>query len=584
MVAKFHLRNSPPTYRVLALFVILVFVSLLFLKEEVEEPTIPRSSFPYSRSSYDWSTHPQKHPVPDAEMARLPSEEPLELPRIQFEFAAERSDSLKRDLGLMSSRRHEVRNAFKKSWQSYARHAWGYDELQPLSLRGRNRYNGWGATLVDSLDTLWLMGLHDDFNDAVQYVGAIDWNNSTDPRCNLLETNIRYLGGLLSAYDLSDEPVLLNKAIELANMLYAAFDTPNRFPPYTFNFADLRAGKVLPDPYQSAASIGSLSLEFTRLAQITGEHKFYDAIERIKTTFDQIQNETLLPGLWPNFINVRDDFQTPNNIFRLGGDGDSLYEYLPKMHVLLGGLDPTYETMYRSAAKAAKAQLLYRPMTPRMDDVLLLGTAIVNEKLLKIDQIAELEHLSCFAGGMFAMAGKLFESPEDVEVGDRLTRGCVWAYRSFKSGIMPEKSQIVKCDTIEACPWDEQKWVAQSSRHSPRGFSRIDNPRYNLRPEAIESLFILYRVTGREDLLDMAWDMFQAIQKATATDDAHAVVADVTYSQSRQEDSMESFFFAETLKYFYLIFSDPEMINLDEWVFNTQAHPLKRPTASWSET
>ncbi|KAF3798133.1 Mannosyl-oligosaccharide 1 2-alpha-mannosidase MNS1 [Colletotrichum gloeosporioides] len=583
MVAKFHLRNSPPTYRVLALFVILVFVSLLFLKEEVEEPTIPRSSFPYSASSYDWSTHPQKHPVPDAEMARLPSEEPLELPRIQFEFAAERSDSLKRDLGLMSSRRHEVRNAFKKSWQSYVRHAWGYDELQPLSLRGRNRYNGWGATLVDSLDTLWLMGLHDDFNDAVQYVGAIDWNNSTDPRCNLLETNIRYLGGLLSAYDLSDEPVLLNKAIELANMLYAAFDTPNRFPPYTFNFADLRAGKVLPDPYQSAASIGSLSLEFTRLAQITGEYKFYDAIERIKTAFDQIQNETLLPGLWPNFINVRDDFQTPNNIFRLGGDGDSLYEYLPKMHVLLGGNDPAFERMYRSAAKAAKAQLLYRPMTPRMDDVLLLGTAIVNEKLLKIDQIAELEHLSCFAGGMFAMAGKLFESPEDVEVGDRLTRGCVWAYRSFKSGIMPEKSQIVKCDTIEGCPWDEQKWAAQSSRHSPRGFSRIDNPRYNLRPEAIESLFILYRVTGREDLLDMAWDMFQAIQKATATDDAHAVVADVTYSQSRQEDSMESFFFAETLKYFYLIFSDPEMINLDEWVFNTQAHPLKRPTASWSE-
>ncbi|KAF9875812.1 glycosyl hydrolase family 47 [Colletotrichum karsti] len=522
--------------------------------------------------------------MPDAEMARLPSTEPLELPKIQFEFAAERPDSLKRDIGLMSSRRHEVRNVFKKSWQAYAHHAWGYDELGPLSLRGKNRYNGWGVTAVDSLDTLWLMGMYDDFKNAVQYVSAIDWNNSTDPRCNVFETNIRYLGGLLSAYDLSNEEVLLKKAIELANMLYAAFDTPNRFPPVSFNFEDLRAGKLLPDPYQSAASIGSLSLEFTRLAQITGEFKYFDAIERIKTAFEQIQDETLLPGLWPNFINVRDDFQTPNNIFRLGGDGDSLYEYLPKMHVLLGGVDTAYEKMYMGAARAAKSQLLYRPMTPTKDDVLLLGTAIVNEKLKKVDQIAELEHLSCFAGGMFAMAGKLFEAPEDVEVGEKLTRGCAWAYRSFKSGLMPEKSQIVKCDTIEGCEWDEQKWAAQSSRNSPRGFWRIDNARYNLRPEAIESLFILYRITGKQDLLDIAWDMFQAIQKATDTHDAYAVVHDVTYALSRQEDSMSSYWLAETLKYFYLIFSDPELINLDEWVFNTQAHPFKRPVAAWKET
>ncbi|KAF6820810.1 glycosyl hydrolase family 47 [Colletotrichum sojae] len=584
MVAKFKLRAySPPTYRVLALLVAFVVLSLLFLRDDAVQPAMLREIV-YSKSSYDWSTHPQKHPVPDAEMARLPADEPLELPRIQFPFESERSDSLKRDLGLMSSRRHEVRNAFKKSWQSYSRHAWGYDELQPLSLRGRNRYNGWGATLVDSLDTLWLMGMYDDFNKAVQYVSTIDWNNSTEPRCNIFETNIRYLGGLLSAYDLSNEEVLLKKAVELANMLYAAFDTPNRFPPFTFNFDELRAGRVLPDPYQSAASIGSLSLEFTRLAQITGEYKFYDAIERIKTTFDQMQDDTLLPGLWPNFINVRDDFQTTNNVFRLGGDGDSLYEYLPKMHVLLGGLDTAYEKMYVGAAKAAKAHLLYRPMTPGKDDILLLGTAIVNEKLRKIDQIAELEHMSCFAGGMFAMAGKLFGNPDDVEVGDKLTRGCAWAYRSFKSGLMPEKSQVVKCDTVDGCEWDEQKWVAQSSRHAPRGFWRVDNARYNLRPEAIESLFILYRVTGKEDLLDMAWNMFQAVQKATSTDDAHAVVVDVTYPQSRQEDSMESFFFAETLKYFYLIFSDPELINLDEWVFNTEAHPLKRPTASGTET
>ncbi|WQF87282.1 Putative glycoside hydrolase family 47, six-hairpin glycosidase-like superfamily [Colletotrichum destructivum] len=588
MVAKFQLRNySPPTYRVLALLVVFVVLSVLLLRDEPvqlngnSDDDVVAPILEATKSSYDWSTHPQKHPVPLADMTRLPDGEPLSLPKIQFDFAADRSDSLKkRDIGLMSSRRHEVRKAFIKSWQSYTRYAWGYDELQPLSLRGRNRYNGWGVTLVDSLDTLWLMGMFDDFNKAVQYVSTIDWNNATESRCNVLETNIRYIGGLLSAYDLSNEQVLLDKAIQLADMLYAAFDTPNRFPPFAFSFVELKAGRILPDPYQSAAAIGSMSLEFTRLAQLTGEFKFYDAIERIKQAFDLIQEETMLPGLWPSFINVRDDFQATNNIFKLGGDGDSVYEYLPKMHVLLGGLDTSYEKMYKGAARAAKAHLLYRPMTPQMDDILLLGTAIVNEKLRKIDQISEIEHLSCFAGGMFAMAGKLFDIPDDVEVGDKLARGCAWAYKSFKSGLMPEKAQVVKCDTIDACAWDEQKWAAQSGQQAPRGFWRVDDAHYNLRPEGIESLFILYRITGREDLLDMAWDMFQAVQRATQTDDAHAVIVDVTYSQSRQEDTMESFFFAETLKYFYLIFSDPELISLDEWVFNTEAHPFKRPTST----
>ncbi|KAK2024248.1 family 47 glycosyl hydrolase [Colletotrichum zoysiae] len=587
MVAKFQLRKySPPTYRVLALVVVFVVLSVLLLRDEPvqidDNDTVDVPFLQATKSSYDWSTHPQKHPVPLTEMARLPSRAPPDLPKIQFEFAADRPDSLvRRDLGTIRSRRHEVRKAFMKSWQSYIRYAWGYDELQPLSLSGENRYNGWGVTLVDSLDTLWLMGLYDDFNRAVVYVSKIDWNNATESRCNVFETNIRYLGGLLSAYDLSNEQVLLDKAIELADMLYAAFDTPSRFPLYTFSFAELKAGRIVPDPYQSAAALGSMSLEFTRLAQLTGDFKFYDAIERIRLAFDRIQEETILPGMWPNYINVRDDFQAPNNnIFKLGGDGGSLYEYLPKMHVLLGGLDTSYEKMYRGAAKAAKAHLIYRPMTPQKDDILLLGTAIVNEKLLKIDQIPEVEQTSCFAGGMFAMAGKLFDIPDDVEVGDKLTRGCAWAYKSFKSGLMPEKAHITKCDTVDGCEWDEQKWVAQSSQRAPRGFWRVDDARYNLRPEGIESLFILYRITGKEDLLDMAWDMFQAIQVAAQTDDAHAVVVDVTYAQSRQDDTMESFFFAETLKYFYLIFSDPDLISLDEWVFNTEAHPFKRPTAS----
>jgi len=71
--------------------------------------------------------------------------------------------------------------------------------------------------------------------------------------------------------------------------------------------------------------------------------------------------------------------------------------------------------------------------------------------------------------------------------------------------------------------------------------------------------------------------MFEAIIKATSTQFGHSAVYDVTVPEPYQVDEMESFWLAETLKYFYLLYSTPETISLDEWVFNTEAHPFKRP-------
>ena len=98
------------------------------------------------------------------------------------------------------------------------------------------------------------------------------------------------------------------------------------------------------------------------------------------------------------------------------------------------------------------------------------------------------------------------------------------------------------------------------------GFIDVGDPRYILRPEAIESVFILYRVTGDMRLQDVAWKMFQAIEKATRTDIAHAAVDDVRLATPEKSDRMESFWLAETLKYFYLMFSDPNLINLDNYL------------------
>ena len=127
----------------------------------------------------------------------------------------------------------KVRESFAHSWKGYKSHAWLKDEVSPLSGESRDSFGGWAATLVDSLDTLWIMGFRDEFDEAVAAVTGIDFGSSTSKTISVFETTIRYLGGLLSAYDLSEDPVLLKKAEELGEMLYMAFDTPNRMPvPY----------------------------------------------------------------------------------------------------------------------------------------------------------------------------------------------------------------------------------------------------------------------------------------------------------------------------------------------------------------
>lgn len=97
------------------------------------------------------------------------------------------------------------------------------------------------------------------------------------------------------------------------------------------------------------------------------------------------------------------------------------------------------------------------------------------------------------------------------------------------------------------------------------------------RPEAIESVFILYRISGDPVLQDKAWEMFNNIMKHTITDIAHAGLSDCTVPDPPKQDRMESFWTAETLKYFYLIFAEPDVVSLDEYVLNTEAHPFRRP-------
>lgn len=72
--------------------------------------------------------------------------------------------------------------------------------------------------------------------------------------------------------------------------------------------------------------------------------------------------------------------------------------------------------------------------------------------------------------------------------------------------------------------------------------------------------------------------MFLSVNEHTSTVYGNSAIDDVTMTTPQLNDEMESFWLAETLKYFYLLFEEESVVSLDDWVLNTEAHPFKRPT------
>ncbi|KAF2196464.1 class I alpha-mannosidase [Delitschia confertaspora ATCC 74209] len=547
------------------------------------------------KGSYDWRKAPINHTL--ASYIPLPTGTPRKLPKVQFEFPSESSSYRT----LREKRRVAVRNEFLRSWNSYKAVAWGRDELAPVSYEGIDTFGGWGATLVDSLDTLWIMGLKDDFYQAVEAVAQIDFGKSDSYAISVFETTIRYLGGLLSAYDLSGEKVLLEKAIQLGEMLYRSFDNPSHMPLDRLPIEAAKTGSgFVAESSISFAAVGSLTMEFVRLAQITQENKYYDAVARITTWLDHSQSNTTLPGMFPIWMDTYYMNMSTDRSYTLGAMADSSYEYFPKTFALLGGLEPVYEKLYKDSAVVIDKHMLFRPMLPDNADILYSGDLRVRKhNTVVLDP--EFQHLTCFIGGYFALAGKLFSNPHHVDLGRKLTDGCIYAYAAMPTGIMPEIFDVVACEERANCPWNQPLYEEEvlkraSSKYNndaqaaiselklPLGFTALRDKRYLLRPEAIESVFLLYRITGEAAYMDHAWDMFTSIRKYSSTPFGNGQVNDITDTQVTEgwggggvEDKMESFWLAETLKYFYLIFSRTDMVSLDEWVFNTEAHPFRRP-------
>ena len=299
--------------------------------------------------------------------------------------------------------------------------------------------------------------------------------------------------------------------MELGDVLYHAFDTPNRMPETRWNWKKSARGEPIQAPdWALIAEVGSLSLEFTRLSQLTGDNKYFDANQRITNNLEKLQDKTKLSGLWPITVDVKTLTATMNT-FTLGGMADSTYEYLPKQHLLLGAQTNQYREMYEKAMSAVKKWVFFRPRIDSDVNILLSGDVRVDDFGTPILE-PKTQHLACFLGGMVGIGAKIFDHLEDIRTARQLVDGCIWAYNALPTGLMPELSHTVPCHqgleplAGENCEWSQGKYyelvldmyysgkhrdtkvdMAEKAREVIKdsllqpGFSSISDPRYILR-------------------------------------------------------------------------------------------------------
>ena len=461
-----------------------------------------------------------------------------------IEREGEVSESARRESDEMArSRREKVKSAMRFVWSNYKKYAFGRDELKPLSRTGQDNWGGMGMTLVDALDTLWLMGLRTEFNEAKDWV-ASSLKFASRGSVSVFETTIRALGGLLSAFDLSGEIVFLEKARDLGGRLSRAFETSSGIACGQIGLTGGGCG----GGNAILSEIGTLQLEFRYLAVHTQQRMLEQKAMR---GIQVLNRQASVNGLFPIRVSTQDGHFVDSHI-TFGALGDSFYEYLLKTWVQ-GGRKETWLRQMYDAAIDGMVKMLLKASSPN-------GLAFISDWNGRGNEL-KMDHLVCFLPATLALGSVTDpngrDSPRakrDMEIAKALMFTCYQMYHRMSSGLSPEYVTFT----------------------GDNDFSIPPNAKfYILRPETAESLFYLHQFTGEPTYRDWAWEIFEAIERNCRTEIAYGSLRDVSNPRAGVDDRMESFFLAETLKYLYLI-QDPEnQMNLEKYVFNTEAHPLK---------
>lgn len=412
-----------------------------------------------------------------------------------------------------------VKQQYLHAWNSYKQDAWGHDELNPLS---RKPHDWYGVSLhmteIDGLDTMLLMGLQ---QQAQETQDDLDRNLSFDQDIYVknFEITIRCLGGLLSSYEITGDRRLLDLAEDLGKRLLPAFHSPTGLP---YEYVNLRTGKargVVTNPAEVA-----LLPEFGTLSKLTGKPIYYDTAKRAMVELWKRRSALDLLG---SSINVETG-QWVDPTATIGSGTDSFYEYTLKSALLFG--DNDLETMWKQSIAAINANLA--------ED----------------------------------LRSGLWYGQKDLHTGKRLSQD-YGSLDAYFSAVLVLGGDLDRAQKLQRSNF--QMWTIAGIEPEVLNYStlKITNPAYHLRPEIIESTYYLYHVTGDPLYQQMGRTYYDSLEKWCRTPAAYAELSDVR--SKTQVDDMESFFFAETLKYLYLLYAPPQTVDWQKLIFNTEGHPLK---------
>ena len=464
----------------------------------------------------------------------------------------------------------------------------GYDEFRPVS-QGRKQMapKGLGWMIIDSLDTMMLMNLTSQLSHAREWLDeSLTWDQDQD--VNTFETTIRMLGGLLSAHYLSTEfpdmaptpdaraaDLYLEKAKDLADRLLVAFDSPSGIPYASVNIGTRTGIPAYGDNgASSTAETATLQLEFKYLAQLTGEKRYWDKAERVIQIIDDNGVED---GLVPIYIYPNDGKFKGRNV-RLGSRGDSYYEYLIKQYYQTNMAEPVYEEMWNEALAGVRRHLITYTEPS--------GFTIIGERPQGLDAplSPKMDHLVCFMPGTIALAvtGGLpladarklptwtSRHEDDMRLAEELTHTCWATYKFMATGLAAEITHFNIADpplpasASHATP--PATLMGGPDARWRKDFIVKSNDAHNLqRPETVESLLYMWRITGDVKYREWGWDMFRSFVEHTAVEGggfSSLSKADRVPPVSR--DLMESFWlvsfthtpFLPLIEHRYLVFAN----------------------------
>jgi hypothetical protein len=415
----------------------------------------------------------------------------------------------------------DVRNETLRTWNAYEKYAWPHDDLLPISKGYRDWYaQSINISPIDAYSTLRVMGL-DSEAVRIEHFVIDSLSFDKDIFVKTFEVNIRIMGGLLAMYQMTGNKAVLKKAQEFGDRLLPAFHSPTGLPYYFVNLkTGATKGKII-----NVAEAGSYLLEFGVLSYYTSNPIYYQTAKAATKKIFSLRSSV---GLLGRDMDVETGKWTYTQSM-VGAYADSYFEYLYKSWVLFK--DPDIKMIWDSSIVPIQKYIA----EPR-GAMLWYGKADMNTGK-KIH--AQVELWDAYFPALLALSGDL----ERAKAADN-----AWDFLWNKEGLVPVSYDYDKDSII--------------------------NPSYQLNPEVIESAYYLWHFTGDSLYYKRAEKYYEDVKKYCRTEIAYCHIDDVV--SKKQKDEMETFFIAETMKYFYLIFNPKTTFTLDDYVFNTEAHPFKK--------